>query len=70
MAEIARGIQDGTIPEDVRHLDENVLAIDGDLPIYVDGVVVGDVGVGGAHGAKDVRVAEAGLRAVDDLAGE
>ena len=31
-AEIARGIKEGTIPEDVRYLDENMLVMDGGIP--------------------------------------
>lgn len=60
-AVIAQGITDGLIPADVRYLDENMLMMDGGLPIYIDGVVVGGIGVGGAHGSEDVRIAEAGL---------
>ncbi|MFL1609577.1 heme-binding protein, partial [Riemerella anatipestifer] len=54
-AEIAQGIKNGTIPEDVRYLDENILILDGGVPIYIDGKVVGGIGVGGAHGSEDVR---------------
>lgn len=63
-AEIAKGIKDGTIPEDVRYLDENMLMLDGGVPIYLDGVVVGGIGVGGAHGSEDVRIAKAGLKSL------
>ncbi|MCQ4156289.1 heme-binding protein, partial [Riemerella anatipestifer] len=52
-AEIAQGIKNGTIPEDVRYLDENILILDGGVPIYIDGKVVGGIGVGGAHGSED-----------------
>ena len=61
-AEIARGIKDGTIPEDVRFLDDNILIMDGGIPIYINGKVVGGIGVGGAHGSEDVRIAKAGLK--------
>lgn len=61
-AEIAKGIKDGTIPEDVRFLDENILIMDGGIPIFIDGKVVGGIGVGGAHGNEDVRIAKAGLK--------
>ncbi|ASU80398.1 heme-binding protein [Actinopolyspora erythraea] len=37
----------------------------GGLPIVVDGEVVGAVGVSGAHWTDDVKIAEAGLRALD-----
>ena len=64
-AVIAKGIKDGTIPPDVRYLDENMLAMDGGVPIYINDVVVGGIGVGGAHGSEDVRIAKAGLKALD-----
>lgn len=63
-AVIAKGIKEGTIPEDIRYLDENILAMDGGIPIYINDVVVGGIGVGGAHGSEDVRIAEAGLKAL------
>jgi glc operon protein GlcG len=63
-AVIAKGIADGSIPADVRYLDENMLMLDGGVPIYIDGVVVGGIGVGGAHGSEDVRIAKAGLSAL------
>lgn len=58
---IAKGIKDGTIPEDIRYLDENIIAMDGGIPIFIDGKVVGGIGVGGAHGNFDVLIAKAGL---------
>ena len=58
---IAKGIKDGTIPEDIRYLDENILVMDGGIPIFIDGKVVGGIGVGGAHGNFDVLIAKAGL---------
>ena len=61
-AEIARGLKDGSIPEDIRYLDENMLMMDGGVPIIVGGLVVGGIGVGGAHGNEDVRIAKAGLK--------
>ena len=63
-AEIAKGIKDGTIPEDVRYLDENILVMDGGIPIFINGKVVGGIGVGGAHGSEDVRIARTGLNAL------
>lgn len=60
-AEIAKGIKNGTIPEDVRFLDENILILDGGVPIVINGKVVGGIGVGGAHDSEDVRIAKAGL---------
>ena len=64
-AVIAKGIAEGTIPSDLRYLDENILILDGGVPIYIDGVVVGGIGVGGAHGSQDVQVAKAGLKAIE-----
>lgn len=64
-AEIAKGIKEGTIPEDVRYLDENMLMMDGGIPIYINGIVVGGIGVGGAHGNEDVRIAKIGLNALE-----
>lgn len=66
-AEIAKGIKDGSIPEDIRYLDEHMLMMDGGVPIVVNGIVVGGIGVGGAHGSEDVRIAKAGLAALDAL---
>ena len=60
-AVIAKGLADGTIPPDFRYLDENILAMDGGVPIYLNGIVVGGIGVGGAHGSEDIRIAKAGL---------
>lgn len=64
-AVIAKGVAEGTIPSDIRYLDENILILDGGVPIYIDGVVVGGIGVGGAHGSQDVQVAKAGLKAIE-----
>ena len=64
-AVIAKGVADGTIPSDIRYLDENILILDGGVPIYIDGIVVGGIGVGGAHGSQDVQVAKAGLKALE-----
>ena len=52
-------------PEDIRFLDENILMMDGGIPIIIDGKVVGGIGVGGAHGSEDVRIAKAGLKVVN-----
>lgn len=61
-AEIAKGLKDGSIPEDFRFLDENILAMDGGIPVFINKKVVGGIGVGGAHGSEDVRIAKAGLK--------
>ncbi|MEO6819997.1 MAG: heme-binding protein [Ginsengibacter sp.] len=66
-AEIGKGVKDGTIPEDVRFLDENILIMDGGIPIIINNIVVGGIGVGGAHGSEDVRIAKAGINALNDL---
>lgn len=63
-AEIAKGIKEGTIPEDIRYLDENILIMDGGIPIFINGKVVGGIGVGGAHDSEDIRIAKAGLTAL------
>lgn len=60
-ADIAKGIREGKIPEDLKFLDENFSFLDGGVPIVVNGVVVGGIGVGGAHGFEDIAVAKAGL---------
>lgn len=36
-AEIAKGIKNGSIPEEVRYLDENFLMMDSGIPIYING---------------------------------
>lgn len=64
-SEIAEGIKNGTIPEDFRYLDENILAMDGGVPIYINNKVVGGVGVGGAHGAEDSRIAKEALKIIN-----
>ena len=61
---IAKGIKDGTIPEDVRFLDENILVMEGGIPIFINDKVVGGIGVGGAHNSEDSRIAKAGLDAL------
>nr|WP_272493729.1 heme-binding protein [Helicobacter colisuis] len=35
--------------------------LDGGVPIVVNGIVVGGIGVGGAHGFEDIAVAKARL---------
>ena len=64
-AVIARGVADGSIAADIRYLDENILIMPGGIPIYIDGIVAGGVGVGGAHGNEDVSIALAGLRVLE-----
>ena len=64
-SEIAQGIKEGKIPEDVRYLDDNILILDGGFPIFIHDKVVGGIGVGGAHGSEDNRIAQAGLLAIN-----
>lgn len=64
-AEIGKGVREGIIPEDIRYLNDNISIIDGGIPILINGVVVGGIGVGGAHGNEDVKIAKAALKALD-----
>lgn len=66
-AEIAKGVKNGSIPEDIRFLDENFSIMDGGVPIIIKNTVVGGIGVGGAHGSQDVRIAKAGLKILEKL---
>ena len=66
-AEIAKGIKNGTIPKEIQFLDENVLMMDGGIPIKIGSIVVGGIGVGGAHGDEDVQIARAGLKVLEKL---
>ena len=63
---IMKLIKEGTIPEDIRYLDENVLMMDGGIPIFINSKVVGGIGVGGAHRSEDVRIAKAGLKLLEN----
>ena len=65
-AEIAKGIKDRIIPEDIRYLDENILIMDGGIPIFSNGKIIGGICVGRAHGNEDVRIAKAGLMALNE----
>ncbi len=66
-AEIANGIKNGSIPKEIQFLDENILMMDGGIPIKIGQVVVGAIGVGGAHGNEDVQIAKAGLKVLERL---
>lgn len=44
---------------------ERLAPLGGGLPIVVDGQTVGAIGVSGAHWTDDVKIAEAGLTALD-----
>ena len=35
--------------------------MDGGIPIFSNGTIIGGIGVGGAHGNEDIRIAKAGL---------
>lgn len=35
--------------------------MDGGVPIIINGIVVGGIGVGGAHGSEDSRIAKTGI---------
>lgn len=58
---LARGVRDGSIPADIRYLDPNFSLMEGGIPIILEDVVVGGIGVGGAHGSEDSRLARIGL---------
>lgn len=64
-AEIGKGVREGTIPEDIRFLNENISIMDGGIPIFINEIVVGGIGVGGAHGNEDVKIAKAGLKVME-----
>ena len=64
-SEILKGVKEGKIPEDIRYRDENILIMDGGVPVFIDGKVVGGIGVGGAHGSEDVRIAKVGLAVME-----
>ena len=64
-AVIAKGVKDGLIPEDIRYLDPNFSIMDGGVPIFINNVVVGGIGVGGAHGSADVAIAKAALKVLN-----
>ncbi|MEV6779412.1 GlcG/HbpS family heme-binding protein [Streptomyces syringium] len=43
---------------------DRLIAFGGGLPITVDGVVVGGIGVSGGHWSDDIKIAEAALAAI------
>lgn len=63
-AEIMQGIKNGSIPEDIRFLDKNFTVMEGGIPIFIDNIVVGGIGVGGAHGKEDSHIARSGILSV------
>lgn len=42
----------------------NVSFIDGGIPIVVDGLIVGGIGVSGVHATEDAQIAQAGADAI------
>ncbi|EAX97775.1 hypothetical protein TVAG_235870 [Trichomonas vaginalis G3] len=64
--EIFNGIKQGTIPQELKDLDPNILVLPGGIPIIYKDEVIGGIGVGGAHLSLDSDVAKAGLIAVID----
>ena len=60
-AVIDKGIKNVSIPDDIRYLDENILMMDGGIPIIIEGKVVGGIGVFSAHRSEDFRIAKLGL---------
>lgn len=64
-SEIANGINDGAIPEDIRYLNENILLLHGGIPIEMNGKIVRGIGLGGDHSSEDVRIAKAGLKNIN-----
>lgn len=68
--EISNGIKEGKIPEDIRYLDENFSAMEGGIPIEINGTVVGGIGVGGAHGGEDSKIAMSALLTLKELVGD
>ena len=60
----------GTRPdlEGLRDMDDRILILGGGLPIEIDGVVVGGIGVGGAPGGDlDEACAQAGIDRIHDI---
>lgn len=63
------GVETTSIPEVVRTqiglaTDGNVTGLPGGLPIIVDGMLLGGIGVGSGSGDQDIEVARAGLDAI------
>lgn len=65
--EISTGIKEGKIPKDIRYLDENFSVMEGGIPIKINETVVGGIGVGGAHGGEDTKIAMKALEALRSL---
>ena len=41
--------------------DSNFSVMDGGIPIIIEGIVVGGIGVGGAHGNNDTEIAKTAI---------
>lgn len=41
--------------------DSNFSVMDGGIPIIIEGIVVGGIGVGGAHGNNDTEIARTAI---------
>ncbi|WP_294703683.1 heme-binding protein [uncultured Fusobacterium sp.] len=67
--EISKGIKEGKIPEDIRYLDENFSVMEGGIPIKINETVVGGIGVGGAHGGEDSKIAMKALEVLKNMMG-
>lgn len=65
--EIFTGIKEGKIPEDIRYLDENFSVMEGRIPIKINETIVGGIGVGGAHGNEDTKIAMKALETLRSL---
>jgi glc operon protein GlcG len=51
------------------HRHENHRAIEGGLPIVVDGEMMGAIGVSGVQSSQDAQVAQAGVNALGTILG-
>lgn len=65
--EIMEGIKKGVIPDDIKFLDDNFTVMEGGLPIFINGKVVGGIGVGGAHSSQDTKIAKVALDVLEKI---
>lgn len=61
------GIKKGVIPDDIKFLDDNFTVMEGGLPIFINGKVVGGIGVGGAHSSQDTKIAKVALDVLEKI---
>lgn len=66
-AAVYKGIKEGKIPEELKTLDSNFTVLEGGLPIVINGVVVGGIGVGGAQSYQDAQVARKALETLGKM---